>query len=281
MQNAISTESDILRLEALQTQFKAKMTEYQAEYATYISLANSPTSSSTFITLPKMTYTGATLISNNRNMTPQLCETLCRANNSCTAATFNSLSKICNLYRGESGKIANGKDSDSLIIREVSRQLVILRNINKQLIAITNEMIAVSRNINAPLSRNINTESINDVYLIRNHNKLKEEQDKIKGLLDVFNNLDREYDDEVLKTEKSYSRYYLWLTALIIMLILVGKFVLFPGSGGNVISVILSTIFIVSTILLTANLNSPVVYSIWTFLLVIIIMVFLKLSPTN
>jgi len=275
----IDITSNILQLQQLEMQYKTKINEYKTTYASYITTFQSQSDKNSYVVLPGKLYSDAILISNNTNSTSEQCQGLCSANNLCTGATFNSISKTCSLFKGQ-GTLVNGGSSDNTIIKKINQQLIALDSVNSQLININNQMMNIVKNIQPSVDQNISTLSKNDAELIANNESLKKEQDAIKKLLDEYNDIDQNYINQTLNVDKQSASYYLWLVIAIVAFCLVLKYVLFPEARGNVISVILWSIIIIFIILATINLKNPAVYGMWVALVALVLMMKAQIIPS-
>jgi hypothetical protein len=281
MPTAVNLNSDVLQLQRLNQQYMTKLTEYKSAFASYVTTMKSQTNANSFVVLPSKTFTSpSTTLSDNRNSTLAQCKALCASNKLCTGANFNTISKVCNLRKGD-GQIADTLASSHIaIVTKSKQQLDNLDKINSQLIFINNQMIAISNKIKPSVNKNESTLSTNNRNLIKNNDSLLKEQVKIKNMLDQFNDIDQSYINQSLNADQKNARYYLWLVVMIVALILTMKFIFFPDARGNLLSVILWTVIIICIILATINLNSPVAYAIWIMLIALVLMMKANLIPS-
>jgi len=279
MPTAVNLNSDVLQLQRLNEQYTTKLTEYKSAFASYVTTMKSQTNANSFVVLPGKTFMGTASLSDNRNSTTEQCKALCSSNKSCTGATFNNISKVCKLRKGD-GAISSGASSDIAIVTKSKQQLDNLDKINSQLISLNNQMITISKRIKPSVSKNESTLSTNNTNLMKNNESLLKEQVKIKNMLDQFNDIDQSYINQSLNADQKNARYYLWLIIMIVFLILTMKFIFFPDARGNIVSIILWTIIIICIILATIHLNNPSAYSIWVVLIALVLMMKAKLIPS-
>jgi hypothetical protein len=279
MPTAVNLNSDVLQLQRLNQQYMTKLTEYKSAFASYVTTMKSQTNANSLVVFPGKIFMGAASLSDNRNSTFGQCQALCSSNKLCTGATFNNISKVCKLRKGD-GPISSGSSSDFAIVTKSKQQLDNLDKINSQLIFINNQMIAISNKIKPSVNKNESTLSTNNRNLIKNNDSLLKEQVKIKNMLDQFNDIDQSYINQSLNADQKNARYYLWLVVMIVALILTMKFIFFPDARGNLLSIILWTVIIICIILATINLNSPVAYAIWIMLIALVLMMKANLIPS-
>ena len=281
MPTAVNLNSDVLQLQRLNQQYMTKLTEYKSAFASYVTTMKSQTDSNSFVVLPGKTFTfPSTTLSDNRNSTIEQCKALCGSNKLCTGANFNTISKVCNLTKGDGPIVDTLASSHLVIVNKSKQQLDQLDKINKQLIFLNDQMIAIGKKIEPSVNKNEVTLSTNNVHLLNNNASLLQEQDKIKKMLDQFNDVEQNYMDQSINTDQKNARYYLWLIIMIVVIILTMKFILFPDAKGNLFSTILWSIIIICIILATINLNSPVAYAIWIMLVVLVLMMKSNLIPS-
>ena len=279
MPTAVNLNSDVLQLQRLNEQYMSKLTEYKSAFATYVTTMKSQTNANSFVILPGKTFMGTASLSDNRNSTTAQCQALCSSNKSCTGATFNNISKVCKLRKGD-GPISSGASSEFAIVTKSKQQLDNLDKINSQLISLNDKMITISNKIKPSVNKNDATLSTNNRNLMRNNVALLQEQVKIKNMLDQFNDIDQSYISKSLNADQKNASYYMWLIITTVALILTAKFLFFPEAKGNVISIILWTIIIICIILATIHLNNPAAYAIWVVLIALVLMMKAQLIPS-
>ena len=264
--------SKLIALQALEGQYRNKLTEYESGYATYISALQSQNSgSSSYVVLPGQTYMGTGSISETINSSVSMCEASCSANALCTGASFNSTSKVCKLRSGNS-LLTPGATSDNAIITNVRQQLINLETINAQLIELNNQMTTIYSQIQPNVTSQNASLSTNDATLTSQYTELMKEKLKIVKLIDEYKDIYSEYSEKSISTDQQNSSYYLWLIITIVSVILLIKFIFFPELKGNVVSVILWTIIIICITLSTIHLNNPSAYAIWILLVALVLM---------
>jgi hypothetical protein len=205
---------------------------------------------------------------------------LCSSNKLCTGANFNSISKVCNLRKGDGKIVDTLASSHNAIVTKSRQQLDNLDKINSHLISLSEQMIAINRRINPSVNENESTLVTNNTVLIKNNSELLAEQVKIKNMLNEFNDIEQNYNNQTLIVDKNNARYYLWLIITIVALILTSKFLFFPEARGDVFSIILWSTIIICIIIATLHLNNPIAYAIWIFLIFLVLMMKAQLIPS-
>jgi hypothetical protein len=279
MPSAINLNSDILQLQTLEVQYKTKITEYKSVFASYITTMKSQSNANSYVVLPGKSFMGTASVSDNANSTSSQCQALCSSNKECTGATFNSISGVCKLRKGD-GPISSSASGDVAIVTRIKEQLDNLEKLNAQLISINDQMISINRRIKPSVNENESVLVTNDKDLIKNNSELLAEQVKIKNMLNEFNDIEQNYNNQTLIVDKNNARYYLWLIITIVALILTSKFLFFPEARGDVFSIILWSTIIICIIIATLHLNNPIAYAIWIFLIFLVLMMKAQLIPS-
>lgn len=277
MSQSDNINSYLIQLEALDGQYRTKLTEYESAYTTYISTLQDQTQSSatnSYVVLPGHTYTGTSTISNNTNSSISQCEALCSADSACTGASFNSTSAVCSLKSGNSGLTA-GATSDNAIITNIKSQIIHLETLNAQLIAINEQITEIYSKIQPLISGDSTSLSANGEDITAQYSTLLAEKMKIKRLLEEYNDIDKNYIDQSLTVEQQNATYYLWIAICIIVFVITIQMIVFPDASiGKSIIIIM---FIAFLIFSTMYLTNPSIYALWLVVIAIIVMVSFKL----
>lgn len=277
MSQSDNINSYLIQLEALDGQYRTKLTEYESAYTTYISTLQDQTQSSatnSYVVLPGQTYMGTSTISNNTNSSISQCEALCSADSACTGASFNSTSAVCSLKSGNSGLTA-GATSDNAIITNIKSQIIHLETLNAQLIAINEQITEIYSQIQPSISGDSTSLSANGADITAQYSSLLAEKMKIKRLLEEYNDIDKNYIDQSLTVEQQNATYYLWIYICIIVFVITIQMIVFPDASiGKSIIIIM---FIAFLIFSTMYLTNPSIYALWLVVIAIIVMVSFKL----
>ena len=169
---------------------------------------------------------------------------------------------------------------DNAIITSIRAKIINLETLNNQLITINGQITDLYNQMNSQVTVQTGTLSTNGDNLSTQYSLLMDEKIKIKNLLDEYNNIDNSNIDQTIVVDQQNSSYYLWLIICIISIILVIKFIAFPDSKGNLISVISWTSIFICITLATLHLNNPAAYAIWLILIVLVLMMKSELIPS-
>jgi hypothetical protein len=234
----MSTQSDIVQLEALEGQYKNKLTQYESAYVTYInSLQQQNSDTRSYVVLPGKNYMGTGSISDTPDSTVSMCEASCKENPLCSGASFNSISNVCKLRSGD-GALRPGATSDNAIITTIKENLMNLEKLNVQLIQINVQITELYHKMQPTIDSQNQALSTNGEELSKRYSLLQQEKLKIKKLLDEYGDVNKNIDDSTIMVEQQNSTYYLWVIICILSLYLVVKYTAFPDEKLGLIGTI-------------------------------------------
>jgi len=234
--------SDIVKLEALNGQYKNKLTEYESAYATYIQGLQQPDNS--YIVLPGKTYQGTGSISDISGSTLTRCEASCSAQPLCSGASFNSISNVCKLRSGEAG-LTVGATSDHAIITKTRANILHLHTLNDQLIEINRQMDDIHKTMQPHTTKQTQVLVVQGDELLQRGSLLTAEKDKIKRLMEEYNDVAKNNADQTIMVEQRSSVYVIWLILCIMAILLAVKYTTFPDVPMGLFSIFLGLVLFV------------------------------------
>ena len=133
------SNSIILNLETLRTNYKNLLIQYQQAVANYVNYIKQDSSSNNmvekYVTVNGKQFLGSSALSQNNSATLNDCIASCSSNPKCSGATYNQTNykqPMCFLRTGD-GNLVNGLSSDIAIVPKGKQLLSIVQNINNQL----------------------------------------------------------------------------------------------------------------------------------------------------
>lgn len=234
--------SDIVKLEALNGQYKNKLTEYESAYATYIQgLQQNDNTYNSYIVLPGKTYQGTASISDISGSTLTRCEASCSQQPLCSGASFNSITNVCKLRSGEAGLTA-GATSDHAIITKSRANILHLNTLNDQLIEINRQMNEIHKTMQPQTTKQSQVMAVQGDELQQRGGLLTTEKDKIKRLLTEYNDVVKNNADQTITVEQKSSVYVIWLILCIMAILLAVKYTVFPDVSMGLFSTFLGLV---------------------------------------
>jgi hypothetical protein len=272
--------SSILQLQTLETEFSNVMIQYELAYMNYInSLGSGKDSSKKFVTLPKRAFYGSGSVNNINVQTSEQCVSACSADTTCTGATFNSQTQSCMLRKG-AGPVIPADDNTSAIVLELAQNANILQLLNQKLISLHEQMSTLLSSLSPEIQQQIQEKNMNKQNLETQYQMLMDERNKIRSLVQEYEDLSQSYNDTYTQTQQENSQYIFYVIVTILLVIYTIKTMVFP----NVVSFPLKglfwlLVFISVTISLLMRQN-PGNFFLMCLLFLFIVLAKLKVIPT-
>ena len=278
-----NTESNVLKLQSLQSEFKLVMTQYQQAYANYISSLRSSTdpastSNKAYATIPGSVFWGTTSLSEGTSPSAEDCTALCSANSSCTGATYNSDKQYC-WVRGGQGDISIGMDTDSAIIPELVQNTQVLKMLNQKLLDINKSMEETLGSMSSSENHDITDKDLKKGELTSIYNSLMEERQNINKMIDNSTAIEQSYNDNSIYVSQNNTTYTFWTLVALIIVVFTLKMQFYPELQLNMASLVYWTIITILFITLMMQLNTPTGYLVWLALIAMVILQQMNMLP--
>ena len=276
-----NTESNVLKLQSLQSEFKLVMTQYQQAYANYISSLRSssdPASKKTFVAIPDSTFWGTIGISEGTSHSAEDCIALCSANSSCTGATYNSDKQYC-WVRGGQSDIGPGLDTDSAIVPELMQNTQVLKMLNQKLLDINKNMEDTLGSMSSSENHDIADKDLKKGELTSIYNSLMEERRNINKMIDDSTSIEQSYNDNSIYVSQNNTTYTFWTLVALIIVVFKLKMQFYPELQLNMVSLVYWIIITILFITLMMQLNTPTGYLVWLALIAMVILQQMNMLP--
>jgi len=273
--------SSILQLQTLETEFSNVMIQYERAYMNYINSLGSGKDSSKkkFVTLPKRAFYGSDSVNNVNVQTSEQCVSACSADTTCTGATFNSQTQSCMLRKG-AGAIIPADDNTSAIVLELAQNANILQLLNQKLISLHEQMATLLSSLSPEIQQQIQEKNMNKQNLETQYQMLMDERNKIRLLVQEYEDLSQSYNDTYTQTQQENSQYIFYVIVTILLVFYTIKTMIFP----NVVSFPLKGVFwllvFISVIISLLMRQNPGNFLLMCLLFLFIILAKLKVIPT-
>ena len=232
------TKKTVMNLEKLKSDYQKQLTSYNQAVSNYINyLQQNPDQNTpdqninnpTFIVSNGKTFWGtgpADSQSVSVGGTIEQCKALCATHAKCSGATFNPSAHgqpMCWLRTGD-GQLSPALNTDYAIVPEAKQLLLIIKDINDELLK-TNQQIQQTIKEGEPLYNSIKSKSQEqNNELIQSYYKLSLEREKIKKLLNSYQNIDQAQSQSNIKITQRYYTFVLLLIIAICFVILLYKY---------------------------------------------------------
>jgi hypothetical protein len=273
-----NTDSSIIKIETLEKEYMVILKQYEENYNNYITnLKISKENTPEFVILQGRTYWGSGDLKLSTKQTVEECKSMCASDTKCTGATFNSGTRICSTRIGE-GTLTSGKTDDYAILPKIRQNLIILKSLNQRLIDINNQInIEISR-IYPIAEENIQLKNKKQTQLEKSYQNLVNQQIELEQTLNEYETIDQQYNNNFLNTVSQNARLRLWTIISLIVLFFTIKQV--AGITSILSLTIFWTIIFILFLFLTLNLTTPQGFSLWSILIIIVVLIKLNILPS-
>jgi len=265
--------------------FNILLNEYKDKYATYLKLQKADASRDIAqyeLGPPGIKVnTNGSVLSTNTAKDITSCQSLCSADLNCSLLNYNSSTQACELQKGVGITSATlGSNYDQASASKAMIALFELYQINTKLIALNDEINKVNKNAQPEFELGLGRIFLNDENLFNQNQSLRMEREKIRQALNAYNDADTEYVNRGMDVEQHYAYYNIWFIVMVVLVCLLISMVLFPGYNGNLLSKSIWTVIIIVIIVATLNLNNPIAFAIWLLLICTVLAMKSNLIPS-
>ena len=278
-----NTESNVLKLQSLQSEFKLVMTQYQQAYANYISSLRSssdPASKKSFVAIPDSDYGGenSKVISFDTSPSVEDCIALCSANSSCTGATYDSNVNWC-LSENGPGRIVSTNYTRTAIVSELVQNTQVLNMLNQKLLDINKNMEDTLGSMSSSENHDIADKDLKKGELTSIYNSLMEERRNINKMIDDSTSIEQSYNDNSIYVSQNNTTYTFWTLVALIIVVFTLKMQFYPELQLNMASALYWIIIALLFITLMMQLNTPTGYLVWLALIAMVILQQIDMLP--
>jgi len=261
--------SDLKKLESV---FKGNLDFYENIRSEYVNTLNSSSLPSTTLKIyPNTLYMAPPSISSSKVDSADACLALCSANTSCKSAFYNHISNNCELQSGDPLFVVNQPDISSIVIPPIvksSSELTAMNNYLKRLETAINLKVKEQKDlINQHYSENATTNE----NMITEFQNLQAQRDNIGKIIDEFEFIKENNNDQRLRISQGISKYVFWGIISLVAMFITVKMIFFPDSDTNIIRLFFNACIVILLILWTMNLSSVVITFIILFLIAMIL----------
>ena len=230
------SNSIILNLETLRTNYKNLLIQYQQAVANYVNYIKQDASSNNmvekYVTVNGKQFLGSSALSQNNSATLNDCIASCSSNPKCSGATYNQTNykqPMCFLRTGD-GNLVNGLSSDVAIVTKGKQLLSIVQNINNQLNETNTKILDLAEQAKPTYNElNIEKEDENET-LVKQYAQLQAERVKIDKMMSEYESLDQSQSEGTIETNKNY---YVYILLCIIAILIIFLFIKFSSSSST------------------------------------------------
>ena len=216
MTSVNNTNSVILKISLLETEYNNTLIQYQQAYQNYTADLTKYQTNKTFNNiLNGRVFWGSSGIKQFSTNDINVCKASCSTMPNCSGATFNSTSNMCWLRSGD-GDVFPGLNTENAIIPDIIQSSNILKKLNDKLVDINTQIITLIESSKEDYTTQINTRNKLDSQLKHNYHDLITETNRVNRLIRETQNIDELNNNSQI----IINHYYLIYTVLIILVFL-------------------------------------------------------------
>ena len=226
-----SSESIVLDLEILTSQYSNLLIKYEqavANYTAYMQKQSFPSAKTTLKTIHNQSFWGAGGISTVSGQTAAKCSSLCLNNSKCSGATYNATTQLCSLRSGK-GSLFPSSSSVALVPEE-TYLLLNMQSINSQLIEINQKILNATKESQPNFDSEYSARKVQAQTLLQNYILLNEEREKIKNMVKSYDELN---ESEIQGNINISKNYYSFILLLIFSVLLIVILYMFTATSSN------------------------------------------------
>ena len=236
-------------------------TDYTTKTSPTYSLGNEYTE------LPGRTWWGTYGIKEGAVKTKEECISMCASDSSCTGATFNPVKRYC-WTRGGDGTVSVGSPDDTALIPKLKGVLLILSVLNDKLISINEELRAETKKITPTLKEEEKHNEHQQRKFDKYYNELYYDKSEMSKMLNEYNNIDAELNDQTLFVNQQNLSLRLWTLFTIIICFIVFKKMVGSSDENITADFIINKLFILLIFISIFSISRPAGYATMGFLLI-------------
>jgi len=223
------TKMNVMDLEKLKIEYQTQLTAYKQAVSNYVNFLQTNKTTPSYTSIKGRAFWGTGTANSQSVYTGgdvEQCKALCNKISNCTGATFNPTvysQPMCWIRTGD-GEVLPALDTDYAIVPQAKQYLLIIQSINNKLLDINKKIQDISKQ-GEPLYNSIKTKSTNQGNeLLQNYQQLVNEREKIKKMLELYQDLNTQEIDGELKINQKYYLFILLIIFVIFIIILLYKF---------------------------------------------------------
>lgn len=213
MAQTFATDSIVMDLENLNTQYSNLLIEYEQAVANYTALIQQQDTSGSITSLMNISnnaFWGSGSLSSSTVSSTTQCSASCLNTTGCTGATYNQDTQVCSLRSGEGSLVPAASNSIALIPQE-TYLLLNMQSINNQLIQINTQIMTATNAGEPEFNTQYSERQVKADELLQNYIMLNKEREKINEMIKSFEDLNQEEVDGNITINKNYTSFILLL----------------------------------------------------------------------
>lgn len=210
--------SATIDLENLRQKYSNVLTQYKSSVADYINYLNA--NKKELVTIQGQAFNGTGSAGESSATTLQECVASCSNSKTCSGATF--VSNECQIRTGDSPLMSSSENSYAIIPK--GKQLLInVEKYNQQLLDINKQLTQKIKALEPLYDKTANEVKNKNQELLENYNELIQERENIMKMLNDYETLENQENNNQIKVTQNYYWYILLVILAFLMIFLLYK----------------------------------------------------------
>lgn len=272
-------QSDLINIKALETEYNAVLKQYEEAYKNCNSkLSDVSDSANEFTSFNNRSYWGSAGLKEGSVSTQAECETMCASQATCTGATFNKDKNYCwsRTGTGQLNVSVNGTN-DVALLPNVKACMITLKSLNDRLLEINKQLTTAIDN-STPQQEAQQMENVDKSnQLHKYYAQLLAERLQMNKMLKTNQSIDAEYTNQTLFVEQQNGSLRFWtIVACVLFIIVLNQM----RDKQTTFASVFWLLVMISLIVLSFSISTISGFTIWTILILIIILMKMGIIPS-
>lgn len=239
-------DSLILKIDTAEKEYSILLQQYNVAYKTYVENLQNTSTTVPFVSIPGRTFWGTSGLKEGTATTATDCESMCASDMKCSGATFNPVKKYCWTRTGD-GPLAVGQDNDYALIPLLKQNLILLKSLNKRLIAANNEISGYLKSLYPEVQEERLEQQQKQKELETAYGYLVAEQEELEQTFIQYQTVEEDLKNNTLYVNQQSMSLKIWVFLFFILLALIVKQFFLPEGRSGVIflAIVLISILLV------------------------------------
>lgn len=262
-------KASLINIETLQKEYEVLLQQYQEALQNYISSLEDTNKNTSFTSLKGRSWWGTSGIKEGEASTEEECQNMCLSSGDCSGATFNPVKHYCWTRKGNS-LITAGLDDDYALIPRQIAALAVMTSLNNKLLDLNNQISNELINIKPQVEDQTNEKNIKQQQLNKSYQKMLEQKLEIEKQLQEYYSIEQDENNQYLYVNQQNITMRFWILIMCIILLITIKNLF--GTENPPLSYTIWFFIIIILIILTYSLSTPSGFMLWFLFILFIVL---------
>uniref|UniRef100_A0A6C0I830 Apple domain-containing protein n=1 Tax=viral metagenome TaxID=1070528 RepID=A0A6C0I830_9ZZZZ len=274
----MNLKSDILKIEALEKEYKSVLAQYEEAYKNCNSEMknNLNKKKASFKTFNNRAYWGTSGLKEGSVNSQSDCENMCASDIKCSGATFNTKRNYC-WARSGNGILAPSSSVNVALLPTAKGCVLTLKALNNRLIELNQELTKLIENTNSELAKERAKKNNSKAQLHKYYAELLKQRLHMAKILEETQVLDDENNDQHLFVSTQDSSLRVWIIiAAVLSLVVIGKMLGRETSFSQKFWIVIMVLVLIASF----SISNASGFSVWCILVLLIVLMRMDIIPS-